>query len=92
MNRCVRPNLRYGFGKFCAIENIAQDRFGAGCPDERCPSAERVIPATWWPALMSNGSKGRPIAPVAPATRTFMTSAFRRFSTNISLSKRITDL
>src|SRR5215831_20493410 len=34
-------------------------------------SAERVVPATSWPAARNSGTSRRPIAPPAPAKRTF---------------------
>ena len=33
---------------------------------------ERVIPVTAWPWRTNSATSGRPIAPVAPATKTFM--------------------
>src|SRR5262245_19041928 len=38
----------------------------------RAPASTRVIPVTAWPCLTSSAISGRPIAPVAPATKTFM--------------------
>ena len=35
-------------------------------------SSERVMPVTSWPAAISFGTSGRPIAPLAPAMKTLI--------------------
>src|SRR5262249_62134564 len=51
----------------------------ARAPAELSPDAlpaPRVIPATWYPPATSRGTSRRPIAPLPPATNTFITVSF----------------
>ena len=54
------------------VEGVADDRLRAGGASDSVLSGERVMPVTSCPASTSDGTRRRPMAPLAPATKTLM--------------------
>src|ERR1700748_1584228 len=58
-----------------AASSSTSSTAGSAPSDLSCPAraADREVPVTWWPRSASWGMRRRPIAPLAPTTRTRMT-------------------